>query len=226
MANEMTSIKVEYNVLQRELTELERTTFPIAFAKSLTFVAQNAAEAVRDKTRKTYKLHTDFIPKGIAISSATSTRLESAVFTKDIISRWMPKHETGGNVSPVGKSFSLPGKTLLQSIVFKTRTGAVKTKYKPKELLKVYNQTRGELVAKGSKGHRKEPFVMRGKNSCVPMIVKRRSRKRYPLQVLYVFSSKAKYKPDWKFEPTVRRIVNEQFAEIFARVWAAEQRKH
>lgn len=228
----LATFKYDFKETKRDLTEIERQTFPTAYAKSLTFIAQDAAEAVRERTRSEYKLHTEFIPKGIGVKPARDSDMKatgnasSVVFTKPKISKWMPIHETGGTVTPIGgrKQFSLPGKDMLAEIDFRTRSGKVKKRYSPKRLLEGYNASKGQSGG-NSKALRRQPFVIRGTNSGVPMIVRRRGKKRYPLQVMYVFRARTRYRQTWRFEPTVRHMVEQRFQSVFERVWIAEQRK-
>lgn len=180
-------------------------------------MAQKAAEAIRQKTRRTFDLKTEFIPKGIGIQSAKKAdvkmgRASSAVFTKPLISGFMPVHEEGGTRKPTahsgagdkGRVLTIPSEQL-ETKSYRTKSGAVKKRYKPSTLLQ---QKKGG-------GRKKLAFVIRGSHSGVPIIARRRTKERYPLEILYVFSRRAKYRPVWEFEDTVRASVYQTFRRTF-----------
>lgn len=206
----------------KDLSALERHHFPYALAKTLTDVAAMAVRAVQARTRQEFKLHTEFIPRGIARISAKKSDVvrtgigTAIVFTKPIISGWMPVHETGGERKPKGKALAIPAEDLLKK-AFQTSTGRIKTTWKPSTLLAGYRPGRRNVsmsggLTKATRGGRKgKPFIIRGKDSGVPMIVRRKSPKRYPLELLYIFSRRAAYKPVWAFEKTVDEIVDLRF---------------
>lgn len=221
-------IKIDFDAKKAmsALNTLERRQFPFAFAKSLTETAEAARQGVGIQSRREFGLHSEFIPRNIKKSGASKQDFtsfgfaEAAVFTGRRLDDWMGAHETGGTRKPGtggvggrdrGSHLALPGKGLKKRS-FKTRSGKIRSRWKPKRLLEKFNDGRGGRTVKGGRGGRKkEPFVIRGKNSGVPMIVRRISKKRYPLEVLYVFVKDAKIDKKWGFEKTVRRVANGVF---------------
>jgi len=218
----------------RALSSIQRQQFPFAFAKSLTQIAKTVQTGVQMRTRLEFQLHSEFIPRGIRIIPAKkgdvkTGRAFSAVYTAERISTFMPIHEEGGQREPSrqsgggggdkGASFALPGQ-FLQTKKFRTSTGKVKQRWRPAELLRNYRRHGsggGKLVAVSRGGRKKTPFIIRGKGSGVPMIVRRKSKKRTPLEVLYIFSSRATIKPVWDFEETVEKVVQLGFSKKFSR---------
>jgi hypothetical protein len=229
-------VKLEFDkaAAMRGLSEVERKHFPFAYAKSLTEVAKKAQEAVQQRTRQAFELHSEFIPRGIAIQSAKKSDFkkygyaESAVFTKNRISSFMPIHEEGGVRNPSahgegrdkGVALAVPGMGL-NKYNRKTRTGRTKKRWKPGTLLdagRPHSKSRTRRTRQIGRGGRKgKPFIITGRNSGVPMIVRRVGKKRYPLEVLYIFSRKAKIKGGWQFEDTVSKVANREFETIFRR---------
>lgn len=213
---------------RRGLSDLEKNQFPFALAKTLTEIATLAVEGVKRTTRQEFRLHSEFIPKGIGRTSARKADVknkgvgETVIFTKPIISGWMPVHETGGKREPrggtgardKGKYLAIPATDLLKRS-YRTGTGAVRRRWKPSELLAQYKGKNVSLsggVTRPTRGGRKgKPFVIRAKGSGTPMIVRRKGPKRYPLELLYIFSRKARYKPVWGFEKAVDEIVDLRF---------------
>lgn len=231
MANTaMIKVTALTNEARRGLSDLEKNQFPFALAKTLTEIATLAVEEVKRTTRQEFRLHSEFIPKGIGRTSARKADVKNkgvgstVIFTKPIISGWMPVHETGGTRKAQsssgggrdkGKYLAIPATDLLKR-EYRTGTGAVRRRWKPSELLTQYKGRNVSLsggVVRATRGGRKgKPFIIRGRGSGVPMIVRRKGPKRYPLELLYIFSRKARYKPVWGFEKAVDKIVDLRFA--------------
>lgn len=206
------------------LSSLEQSQHPFAFAKALTYIAGMAAAAVRDKTRDEFDLKTEFIPRGVRRLPAKKSELKStgkttaAVFTMDKMG-FMTIHEEGGEREPFasggrdkGKTFALPGVDMGEKML--TRTGRTKKRFTPKELLENYRPSK-EGKPRGKASRRRAPFIIRARGSGVPMIVRRQSTTRYPLEVMYIFTTRASYKPVWDFEETVTAVVEKHFPAVY-----------
>lgn len=223
---------------RKSLTNLEKEQFPYALARTLTETAEGSVQAVRIATRREFTLRSgEFVPKGIRKISAKKSDIKNSgvgtavVFTMDRISGFMPIHEVGGaRTASVGQGGSDKGKYLaqpgagLKKLSYRTSRGSVKKRYKPAALLDDYSQRRLPVatfarVVKGIGIRRRKstPFVIRGKNSGVPMIVRRLTNMPFPIEVLYVFSKRAMYKKQWRFEPTVKRYVDFAFEKKLKR---------
>ena len=220
---------------RKQLSELEKEQFPFALAKTLTEIAEGSVQSVRQQTRRAFKLRSgEFIPKGIRKLSARKSDIrttgvgKAVVFTQDRISGFMPIHEEGGMRSPSafgegidkGKYLVYPGEAL-QRMAYRTARGAVKKRYKPGTLLN--DLSTGKLppnvfarvvTGKGIRRRKGKPFIIRGRAGGVPMIARRISNTQYPIQILYVFTKRAQYRKQWRFEPTVHRYVEDNFQRI------------
>ncbi len=224
---------------KRTLAELDKFAlqqWPFALALALTRTAQMAQDAVQQRTRMQFGLHTQFIPRGVRTQAASKSDIrtfglaEANVHTASRIASFMPVHELGGSRSPVaggtgndkGKSIALPAQDL-ENRKFRTSTGKISKRWKPSELLKDYNSrassgSKGQKVVRVSRGGRKgKPFIIRGRGSGVPMIVRRRGKAAYPLELLYIFSQRATYKPTWEFAEEVGRAVDAHFVDNLTR---------
>lgn len=227
MAEEMISIDALTEEASRALTDIEREQFPFALAKTLTEIALGATMKVRTITRGQFRLASDFIPGGVMRTPARKSDIktkgigETVVFTSHKISGFMPDHEEGATRRPVsassarasggkdkGKAFAIPGEDLITKS-YKTSQGAVRTRWHPRTLLKSYH---GRTAPK--KGTGKKPFITHLKSGAV-VIAKRRSKKRLPIDVLYVFTKSAKIRAVWGFEPAVRTYVKWNFNQRF-----------
>lgn len=233
MANDTPMIRIE--AITREtyaaLSKVEKEQFPFALAKTLTETAEGAVKAVRMQTRKVFELRSgNFIPKGIRKQSAKKSDIKrdgvgtAVVFTQERISGFMPIHEEGGvrtasvgNGDDKGKYLVQPGEAL-KRINYRTNRGAVKKRYKPSQLLSDFENRRlpknvfaRVVQGQGIRRRKGKPFIMRARSSGVPMIVRRVSNMPFPIEILFIFSKRAKYKKQWRFEPTVKRYVDYAF---------------
>lgn len=226
-------IKVDFDMeaAKKALTNLEKEQFPFAYAKSLTETAEAARQGVGIQSRRVFKLHSEFIPRNIKKSPALKRDIqlfgfgESAVLTGRRLDNWMGLHETGGTKEPDvsrggkdrGSALALPGEGLKKRS-YKTRTGKIRARWKPKRLLENYRGKRGGRTMKVRRGGKKKtPFIIRSKKNDQPILVRRVSKKRYPLEVLYVFVDDAKIDDRWRFAPTVRKVANFVFEKKFSR---------
>lgn len=206
------NIKAQTAEFEKDLRMLERLHIPFAVAMGLTKTAMQARDAVREKTRTTFHLHSDFIPKGVKHENAniedmrTHGYTESAVFTAPLISKFMPLHETAGLKTPKGKMLTIPGSGL-EDKNFKTASGKVKKQFQPKKLLERFNQQKagGKRIGKGSRA--KAAFIIKSRRSGVSMIVRRKSNKAYPLETLFILEPKAQIHANWEFFDTVAMVV-------------------
>ena len=218
--------------VEAQLKALERDHFPFALSKTLTQVSNLAVEAVRAETRQKFDLKTEFIPRGISRTVAKKSDVKNkgigttVVFTKPIISGWMPIHETGGARTPHGSgsrdkgvAFTLPGRDIGKYST-KTATGATRKRWKAKELLKTYSGRRlpASVYAQVIQGRvlkrKSDAFIIKGRASGVPMIVRRLTSERMPLEILYVFTRRATYKGVWDFAKTVEDTVENNFEKL------------
>jgi hypothetical protein len=227
-------VEIRHDETMRQLKAIAGSQWPFALAKGTTQLAKQGQEAARVRTREEFDLHGNFIPGGIGIKPGKKADVKSigiaraAVLTKPGISGFMPIHERGGERTPhagsgkdKGKAIAIPGRDL-KSRSYKTGTGKTRKRWKPAELLKDYRKrTSGSKVVRVSRGGRKgKPFIIRGQHSGVPMIVRRRSKAQYPLELLYIFSERATYEPTWKFEDVVKETVSGRYQIVIGQAVA------
>ena len=209
-------VRVDTAKAMAGLTNLQRRQYPFALALALTKTAKLAAAGVRARTRSEFKLHTEFIPRGVRVEPARKAdvamgRAHSAVKTAPIISGFMPIHEEGGTRGPKETSIALPGKALRKR-KFKTQTGKVRKRWRPATLLKDYTGERGR---RGTGGGKRKPFIIGKRGGQPAMVVRRRGKSPTPLEILYIFRPLASYAKRWDFEDTVRRIAPRAFPRKF-----------
>lgn len=230
----MVRVSMDASKAMLQMKAIAGRHFPFAFAKSLTDLAKLGRDGVRLETRKRFKLHGEFIPRGITIQAAkkselkTKGRTNAFVLTRPLVSDFMPRHETGGVKTPgafsgasdKGRMLAIPAPALRKR-KYRTKTGKVRKQYRPSELLKYYNQLRPEQAAR-QRGSRQRfaprpAFIIEGKGGQA-MIVRRRSAakgRNYPLEVLYFLVPTASISPRWGFEDTVIDVVKGNFGRVF-----------
>jgi hypothetical protein len=198
---------------------------PFVVAATLTRVAEMARNEGRRITRQHFKLHTDFIPQSIRFKPASKYDLKtrgeaySSVFTTDKISGYMPLHESGGEKNPhLGRTKIALPTTDLSMKGFQTGSGAVRYNLKPKTLLANYQGP----VAPGKRvlGALKKAFIIRSKkNPAVTLIVRRKTKGRFPLERLFFFEPRTKIAPRWHLVPTITRYVDLNFRPVLEKKW-------
>lgn len=214
-------IKVEMDArdAMRDLRGIKREQFPFAYAAALTETAKLAQTAVQVKTRLSFNLHTEYIPRGIRITPAKKRDVVqmgmawSSVYTSDAITSFMVIHEEGGIKDPRGKVLSVPT-TGIRQYSFKTARGAVKKRWQPKGLLRGYTGRTGTRKRKKGRLSR-QAFILPKKGAQPAMLVRRVSRGERGLELLYVFTPQARIEPRWGFEDTVQRTADKVFKRVF-----------
>jgi hypothetical protein len=220
-------IKVEVDARDaiKGLEGIAKEQFPFAYAAALTETAKLAQIAVRDVTRDRFKLHGEYIPRGILVESAKKKDVQtmrmawSAVFTSDAITPFMALHETGGKKLPRGRALSVPGEGI-EKYRFKTARGAVATRWRPKVLLEGYTGSHGGVRKGKGRSGRGKAFIIPERGASPAKIARRKSRAAIPLEILYVFTPSATIKATWGFEEAVRRVADKMFKKVFEHKWS------
>jgi len=217
-------VKIDARETLKGLNGIAKQQFPFAYASALSEVAKLAQIAVRHQTKERFKLHGDYIPRGVMVQAAKKKDVQSgfahsAVFTSDGITSFMAWHETGGTKKPAGRALTIPGEGL-KKYRYKTSRGATATRWKPKVLLEGYAGSHAAKPKGTGKGGRGKPFIESARGSEPAKIVRRVSRKAYPLEVLYIFRPQARIKARWGFEDRVRTVVDQTFVRVFEQKWS------
>lgn len=210
------NIKIDSKDFNKGLDDLAKKQLPFVVAKTLTDLARMGQFTARVQTRKAFKLHTDFIPNNIRYTPARKTDFfngtaHSIISTTEKLG-FMVDQETGDTRRPIGKAFAVPSILAKRLNDFKTSTGSVKAKYKPKNLLKAWNaktKTHGTIqntnkvnayIAGGILFARIKNLFMTGKRKSIP---------------LDAFEGSVKIKPRWGFiksiEERTKRMVESTF---------------
>jgi len=200
-------IYIDSEAALRGLTALQKDQYPFALAKALTNVAKLARMRVQAVTREKFKLHGEFIPRGIRVQFAQKMDLvrwgfiQSAVYTGNKITDFMAYHETGGTKEPAGNSLAIPSYDIKKK-KYRTSTGRVAKRWRPKTLLD-----------KGTA--KRKAFILPARGGKSAVIARRTSKRKRPLVFLYHLQRRAKIRPVWGFEDTVRNVAEANFTRAF-----------
>lgn len=176
------------------------------FSKQMPFAMANtlndAAFAVRKQiVEETYPdaftVRNPVLPKTMfRVEKANKRKLQSAVFDR-LKKDYMVTHTTGGIKTPRGSNIAIPARDM------KTRTrGGVTKANRPRQLL-----------------NRKNVFKTTLRRGGQQAIVRRATKKRYPLQMLYLLEPSGRIKKTFDFyedaNSTARRAMEKNFAKRF-----------
>ena len=182
--------------------------FPFAMANTL----NDAAFAVRkqiveDTYPDAFTVRNSALPKAMfRVEKANKKKLKSAVFDR-LNKDYMEKHASGGIKTPRGKSIAIPGRDM------KMRAkGGVTKANRPRQLL-----------------NRKNVFKTTLKRSGQQAIVRRATKQRYPLQMLYILEPSGRIKKKFDFfedaNTTARRAIEKSFKKRFEQAKRTAKRR-
>ena len=232
----MVDYDFQFEDFKASAADFMKKGFPEAAALGMRDTAQGARDAVRERTRGIFDLHTDYIPRGILSTPEKQGQLnrtangfakygdmEGAVFLRPGTGKraldFMLPHEVGGNKESDG-SVAIPAQDI-QNYKYRTSSGKTSARWKPARLLADFNANGGNVTGqrrgKNNSGNPTAPFVKKSRSSGTLQVVRRRTKKAKTLEVLYTFKRKAKIKPVWGFEQTVRTNVSRNYTRHFSK---------
>ena len=223
MAQIKSAVSVDLRAFNQSLNKLINKEYPDKLARGFATLAEQCRDEVRAETKRKFKLHSPYIPKGVLSiphsegqikSAARSIRrkgdlmaavlLRPARTPKNDLS-FMVSHETGADKRPHGGDLAVPGRDI-KRLGFKTSKGKVKKRWKPAELLKEFNRLggnrKGSKLQRKSKSGKTNPYLFEYEQGRTA-IVRRIHPATDKLLFLYHLKDKASIKPRWSFEPTV-----------------------
>ena len=194
------------NVISKALQGLSKQ-FPFAMAGAL----NDTAFAVRTKiVEQTYpeafNVKNSILPKTMfRVEKASKKKLKAAVFDR-LNKDFMSRQATGGIKRPSGQNLAIPGRDMK----LRSKGGVTKG-----------NQPRNLLNKKGV-------FKTVSKRSGQPIIVRRATKKRYPLQIMYILEPSGNIRKRFDFyedaNATARREIDKAFAKRFKQAKATARR--
>lgn len=220
-----TRIKVDFEFFLVDAKRLLRDNYPNAVANAFRMLSKRLSMFERARTRQTFKLHSEFIPREIRAYPTSTGQLNkikrdvrdtheafASVYVGDK-ALFMSRQEFGGTREPLGKALTVPQ----SDYKMHTSGGRIKARYLPEKVLKDYEQTK---YSKNSKhpgvygSHQRKAFILKTANGTV-IIARRKGRKRKPLRTLYVITPRGKIKEKWDFETTGKKKVEAIYQHCF-----------
>lgn len=194
----MVTLNIESNIKQfsRSLTQIERKQLPFATSKALNDTAFDVRKQIVNRTypRDFTARNTRFISAALRVSKSTKAKLIASVF--DRLGRdYLQRHTTGGIKQPRGRNLAIPAQ------VKRRAQGGVTKANRPRQLL-----------------NKKKVFVTKTRSG-QKVIMRRRTKKRTPVEVLYVLEPSARIRKTFRFYEDGERVVATKFGPNFGKAW-------
>ena len=218
-------MEIDTRHTSRAFNALERRNYPFALANSLTQTAKDGQKAVRGRTKRIYELHGKHTLNQIKIKPAKKSMAKLGKAYSEVRTGknapYMPQHETGGKKLPRYEQYVAVPAGDMKKKKYRTKRG-VKQMYHPehlmqKSILAKRARSKGPRPSGKNRSKEKNVFIITSPKSNTPIMVRRKTMKRLPLEYLWVLVPKAKIKPTWKFYKTVDRRVSRTFHKHFSK---------
>lgn len=193
------TIKTNIAALMADLDRVGREQVPYAMARTLTGLAYDSRDKVRNDLASRFIIRNNWVSKGIQVNSASKAdwpMQQAAVGTRD---DFMVRQEFGGKKEARNGLMGVP-------VEAREAVGSSSGELKP-------SVWPSRLVAK-TKGTRRKFFmntIKSGPNAGLRAIMRRDSDDRYPLQVIYLLKKSVDVKARWGFRDTVQNVVNQNY---------------
>ncbi|WP_028165464.1 hypothetical protein [Bradyrhizobium elkanii] len=203
------TLALEKGMLER-LDQLRDRSINTATAKALTFTAKDAQQALRTQIPSIFVLRRPWVVGGIRIRPANGSTLMATVGSID---KYMERHVIGaGKEKYPDNALSIRAKRDSRG---RLASGGILIKpYGSIGSAPVHTVVRRQL--KRMDGQKRKPFHIVTKNGKV-IVVRRRTKKRFPLETLAVLQGSATINEHWDFLGTVSGVVQARFPNHFYR---------
>ncbi len=206
------SITVDTKEL-RQLVELKGKA-KFAGAKALTWTAKDAQTALKIESASVFHLRNSWVPRGIRIDAATPGTMNARVGSID---KYMERHVTGKD-KPAERGLSVRAKRDSRGRL--ASGGLLIQPYGSIGNAPTHTVVRRKMRRIDTQ--KKKPFQIIGRGGSV-LIVRRKTKKRYPLELLAVLKNRVDVDPIWRVEQTVSGVVSARFADHFMRAMAQQR---
>lgn len=176
------------------LERLKSKQLPFATSLALNLTLKDAQDQVRKDLPRRFKLRRPWVSRGVQVKPSSKTKPWGVIMQRD---SFMALHEAGGRKRPKGRMLAVP-------------VGALQRRAKTRVL------PRGQRPA----GQLKKKNVYRGETKKgIPAIIKRgTARKR--TEVLFLLLPSARIEPQFRFVPTVNKVVRKRWEKNFGKAMA------
>lgn len=183
-----------------------------AGAKALTFTAKDAQTSLKGQVPGTFRLRNSWVPKGIRIEPANAGKMSARVGSID---KYMDRHVVGaGRPKPPAKGLSIHGRRNDRGQV--ASGGLMIMPYGGIGEYPTHTVVRRKMGRVDKQ--KKKTFQIMSSSGHQVLIVRRMSKKRYPLQTLAILRGSAvDIKQQFDMFGTVKGVVSARFAGHFER---------
>ncbi|GJD31457.1 hypothetical protein PMNALOAF_2716 [Methylobacterium adhaesivum] len=183
-----------------------------AAAKALTFTAQDSQLALKGQVPGVFHLRNGWVPKGVRLKSASAGSMSARVGSVD---KYMERHVIGaGKPKPPERAL-----TISKSRDSRGRLSSGGLMIMPYGGIGEYpTHTAVSRKLKRVGGQKRKTFNILSKSGNQVLIVRRKSKKRTPLQVLGILRGEAvDIKQEWDMFGAVKGVVSARFSGHFER---------
>ena len=194
----MISVKANFKEVSKQLSDLEKKQIPFATALTLTRLARGSEAPLRQEidNQLTIRNRTLLI-KGVISTKARKSDFPNQKSSVGISERFefLSQHATGDTRYPITRIGDANYRAIPnEKVIKRTSKGKISKKKRPQFLLKDRSRKKNAFIIKAKSG----------KN----LIVRRKTKRKYPLIVLYKLTPIANIRPSVKAAGTVRRFVH------------------
>jgi len=216
-------ITVDTKEFEKSWGKLSKKAIPEAFVKGVSETAKKANISVIRHTRSVFKLHSDYILKGIKYRPATVSQIKASIgklkksynFHASVYVRgaktekrslsFLVDHELGGTRKPEdGSHIAIPGDVRRYS--YKTARGKVYKRWNPETLLEYFNKYGISSRSRKRQRSKPKPFIMKASSGIY--IVRNKAKKSRDIEFLYKLQSQVRIQKRWDFIKTVHSNVS------------------
>ena len=238
-------IKIDLTEFSKTAREHIKKDWPAFVVNAFSEMAEIARDGARILTGQRFKLHSDYILKGIKHYPQSANQknlaaqalkrhgdMNASVYLRGARNakkslRFMADHAFGEQRDAQDKYIAVPTKTL-ESKNYRSNRGKVKQSFTPKYLLKRFNESGSKFDGNTTRSKNRvrkkrmpgSPFIIMG-TSGRPFIVRqvRRSKKnsKGKLEFLYILNPSVNIKMKWGFVKTVYRVVKANYSKILGK---------
>lgn len=235
-----------------DLTEFSKTArkhikrdWPAFVVNAFAEMAEVARDGARILTGQRFKLHSDYVTKGIRYYPQSANQknmaaqalkkhgdMNAAVYLRGARNakkslQFMADHEFGEQRNAQNRAIAVPTKTL-KSKNYRSNRGRVKKSFIPRHLLKRFSESGSKFDGNTTRSKNRvrnrrmpgRPFIIMG-SSGNPFIVRqvRRSKKnkKGKLEFLYMLKHSVNIKMKWGFVKIVYRVVKANYSKILGK---------
>lgn len=202
--------------LMQDISDVARKQLPFASAVALTQTAKDGQEATRKELKSSLTLRNKWSENGIQINRAEKKAFPATFAEVGIEQRraYLIDHIEGNPTRRPRKG----SRHAIPKAIKRTKTGRIPAS---KHIRKLKQRKDSEYPYRGGPtkrgGARREPFMINSRRTGNLLLVRRTSKSRYPLEVLYAFEDDVQIREAYDMIGSVQKAVNKTYAKNFGK---------